>query len=150
MFKRIVVGIDGSSTANAALVHAAALAKRHEARLYIVHGYRSAVDLVALAVDPAGANLGAQAAAVDKDLRDEAGALLQQATREASAAGVDVEAIAIAGDAADALLDTAERIDADLIVVGNRGMSSARRFLGNVPNRVAHHASCSVMIVRTT
>lgn len=149
MFKRIVVGVDGSPTANAALAEATALAKRHAARLYIVHGYRSAVDLVALAVDPAGANLGAQAAAVEQDLRNEAGAVLKTATQEASSSGVEIEAIAIEGDASEALLDTAERLDADLIVVGNRGMSGARRFLGNVPNRVSHHAACSVMIVRT-
>jgi nucleotide-binding universal stress UspA family protein len=150
MFKRIVVGIDGSESARAALAHATALGKRHGASLYIVHGYRSAIDLAALAVDPAGASLGVQAAAVEQDLRDEAGVIVQQASQEVSSSGVECETIAIEGDASEALLDTAERIDADLIVVGNRGMKSAKRFLGNVPNRVSHHAACSVMIVYTT
>ena len=55
------------------------------------------------------------------------------------------------GDAADAILDVAEEQAADLIVVGNKGMTGAKRFLlGSVPNKVSHHAPCSVLIVRTT
>ena len=55
------------------------------------------------------------------------------------------------GDPADAILDVAEELGADLIVVGNKGMSGAKRFLlGSVPNKVSHHAPCSVLIVRTT
>ena len=52
---------------------------------------------------------------------------------------------------ADAILNVAEETNADLIVVGNKGMTGARRFLlGSVPNNVSHHAPCSVIIVRTT
>ena len=55
------------------------------------------------------------------------------------------------GDSADAILDVAEEREADLIVVGNKGMTGAKRFLlGSVPNQVSHHAPCSVMIIRTT
>ncbi len=55
------------------------------------------------------------------------------------------------GDPADAILEVAEQTDADLIVVGNKGMTGARRFLlGSVPNKISHHAPCSVYIVRTT
>ena len=64
--------------------------------------------------------------------------------------GVESEIHARAGTAADVILDVAEELDADLIVVGNKGMTGTRRFLlGSVPNRVAHHASCNVLIVRT-
>ena len=53
------------------------------------------------------------------------------------------------GDAADAILDVAEEQGSDLIVVGNKGMTGATRFLlGSVPNKVSHHAPCSVLIVR--
>ena len=66
-------------------------------------------------------------------------------------AGVDVETHAREGDPADAILDVAEEENADLIVVGNKGMTGAKRFLlGSVPNKVSHHAPCSVMIIRTT
>ena len=62
-----------------------------------------------------------------------------------------VETFARQGDAADAILDVAEEQRSDLIVVGNRGMTGAKRFLlGSVPNRISHHAPCSVLIVRTT
>ena len=55
------------------------------------------------------------------------------------------------GDAADAIVDVAEEQRCDLIVVGNKGMTGAKRFLlGSVPNKVSHHAPCSVLIVRTT
>lgn len=55
------------------------------------------------------------------------------------------------GDPADAILDVAEDSKADLIVVGNKGMTGAKRYLlGSVPNKVSHHAPCSVFIARTT
>ena len=55
------------------------------------------------------------------------------------------------GDPADAILDVAEEMKADLVVVGNKGMTGARRFLlGSVPNKISHHAPCGVYIVRTT
>jgi nucleotide-binding universal stress UspA family protein len=62
-----------------------------------------------------------------------------------------VETFAREGDPADAILDVAEERNAHLVVVGNKGMTGARRFLlGSVPNKVSHHAPCNVMIVRTT
>ncbi len=78
--------------------------------------------------------------------------LLESAEREAHDEGVEsVETFARVGDAADAILDIAEEQKADLIVVGNKGMTGATRFLlGSVPNKVSHHAPCSVLIVRTT
>jgi nucleotide-binding universal stress UspA family protein len=67
------------------------------------------------------------------------------------AKGVEAESHARLGDPADALLEVAEEEGADLIVVGNRGMTGAKRFLlGSVPNKISHHAPCSVLIVRTT
>lgn len=70
-------------------------------------------------------------------------------TREAL--GIDAETKAVAGHAADKILEIAEAEGADLIVVGNKGMSGARRFLlGSVPNQVSHNAPCNVLIVKTT
>ena len=64
---------------------------------------------------------------------------------------IDVKFAARQGNPADAILDVAEEERADLIVVGNKGMAGARRFLlGSVPNKISHHAPCSVLIVRTT
>ena len=79
---------------------------------------------------------------VEETLETGAGKLKEQ--------GVDVETLAREGDPADAILDVAEEKNADLIVVGNKGMTGAKRFLlGSVPNKVSHHAPCSVMIIRT-
>jgi nucleotide-binding universal stress UspA family protein len=78
--------------------------------------------------------------------------MLDAAREQATRAGVtEVETFARQGDAADAILDVAEEQRSDLIVVGNRGMTGAKRFLlGSVPNKISHHAPCSVLIVRTT
>ncbi len=84
--------------------------------------------------------------------RQDVVALLDSIEQDAAAAGVtSVETFARVGDAADAILDVAEEQGSDLIVVGNKGMTGATRFLlGSVPNKVSHHAPCSVLIVRTT
>ena len=57
---------------------------------------------------------------------------------------------AFPGDPVDTILHIAAEIDADLIVVGNKGMRGAGRVLGSVPNSIAHKAPCAVMIVSTT
>ena len=84
--------------------------------------------------------------------REDVDSMLSDAQEAIAQAGVeDVRIHAREGDPADAILDVAEEQDADLIVVGNKGMSGAKRFLlGSVPNKVSHHAPCSVLIVRTT
>ncbi len=78
--------------------------------------------------------------------------MLQRTAEEARALGVsEVETFARQGDPADAIIDVAEEQGSDLIIVGNRGMTGAKRFLlGSVPNKVSHHAPCSVLIVRTS
>jgi len=76
---------------------------------------------------------------------------LDGAASIASEFGVEITRHALDGDPADAILGVAEETEADLIVVGNKGMTGARRFLlGSVPNKVSHHAPCSVYIARTT
>ena len=83
--------------------------------------------------------------------REDVEATLRDAAEEIEEAGIEVETFAREGDPADAILDVAEERSADLIVVGNKGMTGAKRFLlGSVPNKVSHHAPCSVLIVRTT
>jgi nucleotide-binding universal stress UspA family protein len=79
-------------------------------------------------------------------------AVLENAREQAVAGGcAEVETYSRQGDAADAIVDIAEEQGCDLIVVGNKGMTGAKRFLlGSVPNKISHHAPCSVLIVRTT
>ena len=87
----------------------------------------------------------------EADARLEIFLRIGQSLAAVAEAGVDVETYARQGDPADAILDVAEEQGSDLIIVGNKGMTGAKRFLlGSVPNKVSHHAPCSVLIIRTT
>jgi nucleotide-binding universal stress UspA family protein len=148
MFTSILVGTDGSETAHTALLRAIELAAGLKARLAIVSAYEPVSDQ----------RLRGEQVIAPKDLHwminphDDVLALLEAARAEAKNAGVaEVDTFARQGDAADAIVDVAEEQRSDLIVVGNKGMTGAKRFLlGSVPNKVSHHAPCSVLIVRTT
>jgi nucleotide-binding universal stress UspA family protein len=76
-------------------------------------------------------------------------AILEQTAASVRMSGVEAEMHAVRGDPADALLELAEQENAELIVVGNRGMHGVKRVLGSVPNKVSHHAGCSVLIIST-
>jgi nucleotide-binding universal stress UspA family protein len=146
VFGSIVVGTDGSDTATQAVRQAIELARAVGARIELVSAYEPVSD----------ARLREDSIVVPKDLhwminpRADVLATLEEAAREIRAAGIDVEVFARQGDPADAILDVAEERGSDLIVVGNKGMTGAKRFLlGSVPNKVSHHAPCSVLIIRT-
>ena len=147
MYSSIVVGTDGSDTAREAVRQATRLAAAGGARIELVSAYEPV---------PEG-RLREERQQVPGDLqwmvnpREDVSETLETAATELREAGVDVETHAREGDPADAILDVAEEERADLIVVGNKGMTGAKRFLlGSVPNKVSHHAPCSVMIIRTT
>jgi nucleotide-binding universal stress UspA family protein len=146
MFESILVGTDGSDAAGAAVARAVRMAVALGARLQIVSAYEPVPER-ALRVERIQIPSDVQV-----NMREEVLSLLQSARQDAEAAGVaQVETFARVGDAADAILDVAEEQGTDLIVVGNKGMTGATRFLlGSVPNKVSHHAPCSVLIVRTS
>jgi nucleotide-binding universal stress UspA family protein len=147
MFSSIVVGTDGSPTAQEAVRQAAQLAKSVNAKVYIVSAFEPVSD----------ARLRDEQQQVPEDLqwmvnpREDVEDALEEGAQSLEGDGLAVETIARQGDPADAILDVAEEKGADLIVVGNKGMKGAKRFLlGSVPNKISHHAPCSVMIIRTT
>ena len=147
MFGSIVVGTDGSETANEAVRQATELAT----------AVGSSIDLVSAYEPVSSARLREEAQQVPKDLewmvnpREDVDATLKAAGEQIAEAGVEVHVHAREGDPADAILDVAEERKTDLIIVGNKGMTGAKRFLlGSVPNKVSHHAPCSVLIIRTT
>jgi nucleotide-binding universal stress UspA family protein len=75
--------------------------------------------------------------------------LLARAFDKLSGEGIEVETHARDGDPAQVILEVAQEQKADLIVVGNRGLTGIERFLlGSVSSKLSHHAPCSVMIVR--
>ena len=147
MFGSIVVGTDGSPTASEAVRQAAQLAQQLGAKVHLVSAYEPV---------PEG-RLREERQQVPGDLqwmvnpREDVETTLAEGAKGIAGDGVDVETMAREGDPADAILDVAEEKNADLIVVGNKGMTGAKRFLlGSVPNKISHHAPCSVMIIRTT
>ena len=149
MYGSIVVGTDGSETAKEAVRQAAELAKAVGADVLLVSAYEPVSE----------SRLRHERAEVPEDVswmvnpREDVQGVLDGEAERIKAGGVKGEVLTFAreGDPADAILDVAEEKGADLIVVGNKGMTGARRFLlGSVPNKVSHHAPCNVMIVRTT
>jgi len=147
MFRSIVVGTDGSETATEAVKQAVELAAATQAKVELVSAYEPVPNT----------RLREEATQVPGDMqwavnpREDVDATLGEAAELAANAGVEVQIFARQGDPADAILDVAEETKADLIIVGNKGMTGARRFLlGSVPNKVSHHAPCSVLIIRTT
>jgi len=148
VFGSIVVGTDGSDTARQAVRQAIELSRLAGATLEIVSAYEPISNQ----------RLKDEATEAPRDLqwsinpREDVDATLADAAEEAHSAGIgEVRTYARQGDPADAILDVAEEQGSDLIIVGNKGMTGAKRFLlGSVPNKVSHHAPCSVLIIRTT
>ena len=147
MIGSIVVGTDGSDTAKEAVRQATELAKALGSSIHLVSAY-----------EPVGeGRLREERQQVPDDMqwmvnpREDVEATLRDAAGSIEGEGLEVATYAREGDPADAILDVAEEKNAELIVVGNKGMTGAKRFLlGSVPNKVSHHAPCSVMIIRTT
>jgi nucleotide-binding universal stress UspA family protein len=75
--------------------------------------------------------------------------VVEEAMADARVHGIKARSHTLTGHPADALLEVAAQESADLIVVGNRGMHGVKRVLGSVPNKVSHHARCSVLIACT-
>jgi nucleotide-binding universal stress UspA family protein len=147
VFTRIVVGTDGSETAAEAVSQAIGLAKLTDATLSIVSAYAPA----------SGRRVQAEQAGAPADVqyeigpREDVNLVLDAAAAAAKNQGLEVQTHPVEADPADAILNVAEETKADLIVVGNKGMTGARRYLlGSVPNNISHHAPCSVLIIRTT
>ena len=148
MFSSIVIGTDGTETAGRAVDEAVGLAKSLGAKLMVVSVYEAVSD-----TRPHHERKGAS----ENDdwvfnRRGDVLAMLEEVAERARAAGVsEVDTFARQGDPADAIIDVAEEQGADVIMVGNRGMTGTRRFLlGSVPNKISHGAPCSVLIVKTS
>jgi nucleotide-binding universal stress UspA family protein len=144
MTETIVVGTDGSETARRAVDEAVRLAKALGAELHLVSAFEPLRG-----AHVAGAPTGT--AKVWAPLPDSlVDATVQEAAAAIRAGGLEVHPHTVQSAPADALLDVAYEVGASMIVVGNRGMHGARRFvLGSVPNKVSHQARCNVLIVST-
>jgi len=140
MFKKILVGTDGSDSANKAVSHGAEMAQAMGSELLLVHAYPAPRTDV-------GSTFGRTDAYPGQEIGQ---ALLRDAEKNFGKK-IKIKSILREGDPAEALIDIAEEEGVDLIIVGNKGMTGAKRFLlGSVPNQVSHHAPSNVLIVHTT
>lgn len=140
MFAKILVGTDGSDSAAKAVAQAAAIAKTAGAELLVLHSY----PIVSAG---SGGPLGGAETVPLKEI----GVGILEDVRKKYAKGIPLRTLLKEGAPGDAIVDVAEEEKVDLIVVGNRGMTGAKRYvLGSVPNNVSHHAPTSILIVDTT
>ena len=145
-YRGVVVGTDGSASAELAVRHAARLAVACGAHLTIVTAFSPEPAAMARARDEAPDEFRWRITdtAVAEQKAQEGAAVARQE------GATDIKIRAESGDPAGVVIDVAADTGADVIVVGSKGMTSATRFvLGNVPNRVSHHAPCDVLIVHT-
>jgi nucleotide-binding universal stress UspA family protein len=146
MFSKIVVGTNGSDTAQKAVERALGLALQSDASVHLVIAYKTSALVGGDAWFPAK-NLEAHDQAEDAVKRAAAEVLAEAV---ADAREVKIETHVVRGTPDEVVVNVAEEVGADLIVVGSRGMQGAHRLIGSVPNAIAHHAPCDVMIVKTT
>jgi nucleotide-binding universal stress UspA family protein len=143
MYKSIVVGTDGSDRAAVAVQEAFTLAKLTGATVHAVHAVHPAATI-------GFSDVPGSAQATSAGLREHADQVGTNLLAEAERQQVPTEMHNPEGDPADALLSVAAAVDADLVIVGNRGMTGMKRFvLGSVPNKVSHQCPCNLLIVNT-
>ncbi len=144
VFKTIAVGTDGSATADKAVDMAFDLAERYQARLLIFSVYTPVGDKE-LARERAEAPPDAQWSIHATERVD---ATLARAKKRALERGLETETVARRGQPAEVICELAADHEADLLVIGNKGMN--RRVLGSVPKSICQHAPCSVVLAKTT
>ena len=149
MYQHIVVGTDGSPGASHALDHAVELARLSGATLHVVSAHKLTSPYQLASAGEVGMAAAAMGDA-NEALHADAEHICAAASERARSAGVTVEEHCVPGDAADALLTVAGDTGCDLLVVGNRGMTGARRVLGSVPNTLSHHCPTNLLIVDTS
>jgi nucleotide-binding universal stress UspA family protein len=134
----VAVGTDGSPTAEEAIEEAAEIARRFGAKLVLLSAFKGA---------PASGGEGIElqwASSSSARLSSR----LERAQAKLAGLGLECQTRIDEGDPAEVLVRLAEECEADLLVIGNKGMK--RRVLGSVPNSVTHKAGCSVLVVKTT
>jgi nucleotide-binding universal stress UspA family protein len=145
-YRCIVVGTDGSETSAFTVGQAAAMAAAADARLVVVTAWRPEEHRD---TGPSAAPDEIRWMLTDANEADETARRGRAIAREAGVA--DVVVLADRGEPAEVLIGAARTFDADLIVVGSRGLASPARFLlGSVASEVSHHAPCDVLIAHSS
>ncbi|MGI0048806.1 MAG: universal stress protein [Nitrososphaera sp.] len=139
MFSRILVAVDGSESAKSAFEKSVYLAKQCNSRLVIIH----------VVLDATYGGDSAAAFLLIEELKEKGRKLLEECKTRATRDGVEVETLLEVGDHAQTIIDTANKNNYDLIIMGSRGLSPFKELLlGSVSFKVMHHARNPVMVVR--
>jgi nucleotide-binding universal stress UspA family protein len=139
MFELIVVALDGSEHSLKALDYARELAEKHDSKLILLHAFHSTSDL-----------RGSEGFNQMVGRRKQKGeVIIKDACRRLGQISFEVEEDLLEGPATEAILSVVEARNADLVVMGTRGMGSLKGLLfGSVSSKVTHYAPCSVLVVR--
>jgi nucleotide-binding universal stress UspA family protein len=140
MISTVAAGTDGSATAGDAVRVAAEIARRFDAKLVLVSAFQDSGP-----VDRESASAERQwAFSSSARVRE----ILARTAEDLKGEGISCSTLVDQGDPADVLVRLATECDADILVIGSKGMH--RRVLGSVPNTVTHNAPCSVLVVKTS
>ncbi|SEM71460.1 universal stress protein [Palleronia pelagia] len=142
MFKKILVPFDGSDPAEHALTVAANLAKSQDATLHVA--FVPEPETTALAVGAGAVEIPVNTEELERHTKE----VVDRAKTAAAARGCDVEPDVLNGRPADAILAHADKLGADLIVVGRRGMGTLTGLLmGSLSHKLIGVAKVPVMAV---
>jgi nucleotide-binding universal stress UspA family protein len=138
VFSNILVAVDGSESAN----------KAFERAIYLAQKCKSTIDLVHVVQCEVGGD-SANTFDVLEELKDKAKKMLEEYKNQAAKTGVPIQITVMQGDPAKVIIEIAKAKSYDLIIMGTRGRSAFKELLiGSVSQKVMHHASCPVMVVR--
>ena len=138
MFKNIVLAFDGSEYSNKALQCAKSITERYEATLWLVHVFRNTSDLLGYT----------DYEKLYASRKSAAQAVLDKALQKFGTTTFIVNEELCEGHEAESILKVAKNCEADLIVMGTRGLGAVKGFLvGSVSRKVLHYANCPVMVV---
>jgi len=143
MFERIVVAVDGSEPAKHALSVACDLAKKYDSEIHLVHSPQ---------LETTGIAVGSGAVEIQPDAEKIAAAgnkVMEEAAGIATAGGCNpAQSVVGSHDPATDILNTIDKVGADLVIMGRRGLGSVSSLLmGSVSQKVSHGATCTCMTV---
>ena len=145
--RTILVPVDFSDNAAKALETAASLAERFKARVVLIHAHHIDVPMASHLV-PGGPVLPV---GFQEEIHQRATEAVEALAKQASEWGIEVSGKAVVGPASQAIVEEAQQLPADLIVMGTRGNTGVKHvLLGSVAERVVRAAPCPVLTVKTT
>jgi len=141
MFTKILVAVDGSEISFRAYEHALDLARKNNSELHAVYVVEKGIA--------ASAPVDTNRALISQKLETEGRELLKEQFEKAKDAGVYLETHLEEGHAGDIILETAKKLECDLIILGSLGKSKLDRLLlGSVSSYVVKSAKTNILIIR--